>query len=91
MEFVSDDGKYFYISTAALDSMIGNDQWNNEQVFRIQQSGSRTWTGSVMLWRRGNEWDEFYSHGRRNPYDTMTSGQWAKDDTVVVLRKLVWL
>ena len=73
-----DHGKYFHFNEKAMDYMVGNTDWEYK-VFNIIQSGSRTWSGSVKVWRSTSDTD---ANGRRNFHGA--ENQWSPGDTIVM-------
>ena len=74
------NGKYFYFDEKTFDYMVGHTDWN-VKTFDIIQRGSRTWSGSVKVWRSSSDSD---ANGRRNPYEDAAENQWSPEDTLVM-------
>ena len=71
-----ESGKYFFFDEKAFTEMVGNDKWDGIAL-KIKQTGSKDWTGKVMVWKIPNG-----SHGRRDK--DSKPGQWAADDKITL-------
>ena len=81
-----DNGLYFYFTTADLDRIVGNKNWD-KQPLNIKQSGSQRWNGLVKLFRKNLPNVE--SFGRRDSGSNY--GQWSKGDIIELAGKRAWL
>ena len=80
----NDTGKYFFFSKEEFSNMVGYENWNRQE-FEINQQGSRSWKGKVIVWSDG----EFGSHGRKvtEDYDWGFEWRdWKKGDMIKLLK-----
>ena len=56
--------------------MAGYADWGGKE-FDVIQAGSRTWSGSVIIWKSGSH---SAAHGRR--IEESAAKQWAAGDTI---------
>ena len=71
-----DTGQYFYINEKEVEEMVGYADWGGKE-FDVIQTGSRKWSGSVIIWKKGSH---SAAHGRR--IEGSTAKQWAAGDTI---------
>ena len=56
--------------------MVGYENWDGEE-FEIIQTGSHSWRGKVMVWKRASG-----SHGRKSKGTAV--GDWRTDDIITL-------
>ena len=71
-----DNGRYFFFSNEELTKLVGDDNWNGQEL-EIVQYGSRSWKGKVIVWRVASG-----SHGRK--VDGVANGDWNEGDTIML-------
>ena len=71
-----DTGQYFYINEQEVEDMVGYADWSGKE-FDVIQTGSRNWSGSVIIWKSGSH---SAAHGRR--IEESATKQWAAGDII---------
>ena len=73
----NDKGKYFFFDDYQFSSMVGSANWHGKN-FDVLQKGSKTWKGSIRVWKGEN--GGISAHGRRVNGDA--DNQWSTGDKI---------
>ena len=74
-----DTGKYFFFSKEEFSNMVGYENWNGQE-FEIDQQGSNSWKGKVIVWSD----EKLGPHGRKS--QGSKDGNWKKSDIIKLLK-----
>ena len=73
-----DTGKYFFFSKEEFSNMVGYENWNGQE-FEIDQQGSNSWKGKVIVWLD----EKLGPHGQKS--QGSKDGDWKKSDIIKLL------